>query len=165
MFEFKKWRSTTVADMKQIHDFAIKKMRIISNNICYGPMPEPDDEVEQHLTINNEGRVWFSGYTYGRGGERYEKVRSKNYRIEKAATDKLLEAIAAYFGNKYTKIFATDIGNWVMELTNTEGVTYKFGGSLCADFDYEGTDLSDLVRDIVGMDDLYFFDGNCKPER
>lgn len=51
-----------------------------------------------------------------------------------------------------------------MELTNTEGNTYKFRGSLCADFDYEGTDLSDLVRDTVGMDDLYVFDGNCKPD-
>ena len=49
-----------------------------------------------------------------------------------------------------------------MELTNTEGTVYKFRGSLCADFDYEGIDLSDLVRDTVGMDDLYVFDGNCK---
>ena len=38
----------------------LKKIRIVSNNICYGPMPDSDDEVEQHLTINDEGRVWFS---------------------------------------------------------------------------------------------------------
>lgn len=43
----------------------LKKVRIVSNHICYGPMPEPDEEVEQHLTINNEGRVWFSGYNFG----------------------------------------------------------------------------------------------------
>ena len=142
----------------------LKKMRIVSNNICYGPMPEPDEEVEQHLTINNEGRIWFSGYNFGCGGERYEKARSKNFKIDKSAADKLFGAIAAYFSNEYTEIFATDIGDWVMELTNTEGVTYKFRGSLCADFDYEGTDLSDLVRDTVGMDDLYVFDGNYKPD-
>ena len=140
----------------------LKKIRIVSNNICYGPMPDSDDEVEQHLTINDEGRVWFSGYNFGHGGERYEKARSKNFKIEKVATDRLLGAIAAYFGNEYDEIFATDIGNWEMELTNTEGTVYKFRGSLCADFDYEGIDLSDLVRDIVGMDDLYVFDGNCK---
>lgn len=35
-------------------------------------MPEPDEEVEQHLTINNEGRVWFSGYNFGCDGERYK---------------------------------------------------------------------------------------------
>lgn len=107
--------------------------------------------MEQHLTINDEGRVWFSGYNFGHNGERYEKACSKNFRIEKATTDRLLCAIAAYFGNEYDEIFATDIGNWEMELTNTEGTVYKFRGSLCADFDYEGIDLSDLVRDTVGM--------------
>lgn len=140
----------------------LKKMRIVSNNICYGPMPNPDEEVEQHLTIDDEGRVWFSGYSFDHGGENYEKARSKNFKIEKTDTDRLLGAIAAYFGNEYDEIFATDIGNWVMELTNTEGTVYKFRGSLCADFDYEGTDLSDLVRDIVDMDDLYVFDGKKK---
>jgi hypothetical protein len=142
----------------------LKKMRIVSNNISYGPLPELDEEVEQHITINDEGRVWFSGYNFGRTGEKYEKARSKNFKIKKASVEKLLNAITAYFGNEYIEIFATDIGDWVMELTNTEGVTYKFRGSLCADFDYEGTDLSDLVRDTVGMDDLYVFDGNCKPD-
>ena len=103
-----------------------------------------------------------NGNNYGHGGERYEKARGKNFKIDKTATDKLLNAIAGYFGNEYVEIFATDIGDWIMELTNTEGITYKFRGSLCADFDYEGTDLSDLVRDPVGMDDFYVFDGNCK---
>lgn len=122
------------------------------------------DEVEQHLTINDEGRIWFSGYNLGHSGERYEKARSKNFKIEKAATDRLLCAIAAYFGNEYDEIFATDIGNWKMELINTEGTVYKFRGSLCADFDYESIDLSDFVCDTVGMDDLYVFDGNCRPD-
>lgn len=142
----------------------LKKMRIVSNYICYGPMPEPDKEVVQHLTINDKGRVWFSGYNFGHGDGRYEKARSKSFKIEKANAGRLFDAIEAYFGKGYNEIFATDIGDWVMELTNTEGKTYKFRGSLCADFDYEGTNLSDLVRDTVGMDDLYVFDGNCKPD-
>ena len=142
----------------------LKKMQIISNNTCFGHMPEPNEEVEQHLIINNEGRVFFSGYKFGHSGEQYEKARSKTYKIDKSATDKLFDAITAYFGNEYIEIFATDIGDWVMELTNTEGVTYKFRGPLCADFDYDGIDLSDLVRDTVGMDDLYVFDGNYKSE-
>lgn len=33
----------------------IQKIRIISNNICYGPGPSPKDEVEQHLTISANG--------------------------------------------------------------------------------------------------------------
>jgi hypothetical protein len=142
----------------------LKKVHIVSNNICYGSMPQPDDEVEQHLTINDEGCVWFSGYNFGNAGEPYEKARTKNFKIEKASADKLLTALATYFGNEYSATFDTDIGDWVMEMTNTEGTIYKFRGSLCAHFNYEGTDLSDFVRDTVGMDDLYVFDGNHKPD-
>ena len=38
-----------------------------------------------------------------------------------------------------------------MELTNTEGTVYKFRGSLCADFDYEGIDLTLYVILLVWM--------------
>ncbi len=142
----------------------LRKMRIISNSICYGPCPEPEDEVEQHLTVNTDGRVWFSAYTFGDRSAKYTKSRTNNFSIGGIAATELLNKVAAYFSQEYIEVFATDIGNWVMELTNTEGKTYKFRGSLCANFDYEGTDLSDLVRDTVGMDDLYVFDGNCKPD-
>lgn len=43
----------------------IQKIRIISNNICYGPEPSQKDEVEQHLTISANGRVVLSRYNYG----------------------------------------------------------------------------------------------------
>ena len=66
----------------------LKKVRILSNNICYGSMPEPDDEVEQHLTINDKGYVWFSGYNFGNAGERCKKARTKNFKIEKALAGK-----------------------------------------------------------------------------
>lgn len=142
----------------------LKKIRIVSNNVCFSCMPEPDDEVEQHLTINNDGQVLFLGYNFGHNGIKHKKIRSKSFKIEKEDVKRLFRAIETYFNREYTEVFATDIGNWVMELTNTEGITYKFYGSLCAEFDYEGTDLSNLIREIVGMNDLYVFDGNAKPD-
>jgi len=35
----------------------IKSIRIDSENVCYGPEPDYNDEVFQHLTINAKGRV------------------------------------------------------------------------------------------------------------
>lgn len=142
-----------------------QKVRIVSNNICYGPPPEPDDEVEQHITINADGRVWFSAYNFGSGFGEHEKARSKIFKIEKATAAKVLSAIASYFGNGYMEWFATDIGDWNMEITNTEGAVYKFQGSLCCDIEVDGADLSDMIRDVLGMDDLDVFDGNHKPDR
>lgn len=73
-----------------------------------------------------------------------------------------MSVFTAYFGNEYIEVFATDVGNWEMELTNTDGKIYKFRGSLCSEFEIEGVDLSDLVRSSLNMPELYVFDGNSK---
>ena len=142
----------------------LKTIRISSNCLCYGPPPEPDDEVEQHITINSGGRVWFSAYNFGRECGKYEKARRTIFNIDKTAAEKLMNAFSAYFASGYDEVFATDIGRWEMELTNTEGKTYRYCGSLCAEFNYHGIDLSDMVRDTLRMYDLYVFDGNMKPD-
>lgn len=143
----------------------LKKIHIVSNRLGYGPCPEPDEEVEQHITLNSKGQVWFSSYIFGqRRDGRYEKARSQNLKIDKAASDKIFSAFAEYFSNGYDEVFATDIGNWNMELTNTAGKVYKFSGSLCSSFEVDGIDLSDLLRDSLKMPDLYAFDGNNKPD-
>lgn len=139
-----------------------QKVRIISNNICYGPQPKPEDEIEQHITINTEGRVWFSAYNFSSGFGEHEKARSKIYKIKKDIAAKVLNNIARYFSTEYIEVFATDIGEWVMEITNTEGEVYKYHGSLIADFEVDGVDLSDMVREALGMYDLYIFDHGLK---
>ena len=56
----------------------IKDMKLISNHICFGPCPGPDDEVEQHLSLFADGRVFFSGYVYGE----YIDIRYKRRELE-----------------------------------------------------------------------------------
>ena len=140
----------------------IKKIRIISNNLSFDKIPYPDDEVEQRLSINSEGRVYFSTYKFGSGEKSYPKKRSKIFKIEKDTSSKLLSVLAAYFSKRYDKTFTTDIGRWNIEITDIDGKVYKYNGSFDSDLEYEGIDLSDFLRDSLGMDDLYAFDGNYK---
>ena len=143
----------------------LKKIRIVSNRLGYGPCPEPDEEVEQHITLNSEGRVWFSAYVFGqRRDGHYEKARTQNLKVDKSVEERIISAFSEYFSNEYTEVFATDIGDWNMELTNTDGKTYQFRGSLCSEFIVQGVDLSDLLRNSLDMPDLYVFDGNNKPD-
>ena len=132
----------------------LRKFHLISNNICYGPMPAPDDEVEQHLTINDKGRVWFSAYNFGHHGK-FIKNRSKNFSVDKSAAERLLFAISENFskGNVIMKI--CDVGVWEIELTNSDGQNYFFSGSMG---DLE--DISEMVRETLGMKDLFVFDEN-----
>lgn len=62
----------------------LQKISIISNYLGYGPCTEPNEEVEQHIAINSEGRIWFSTYNFGhRRDGRHEKSRTKNFKVKK----------------------------------------------------------------------------------
>lgn len=126
-------------------------MHIVSNAISYDPCLEAEDEVEQHLTVNADGRVWFSASALGDKSGKYKKARSEDFSIEKSVASELLGKVLSYFSEGYDELFATDIGDWVMELTNTDGEIYKFRGSRCADFEVAGIDLFDLIRDTLDM--------------
>ena len=142
-----------------------KKMRIVSNNTCFGLHSEPTDEIEQHLTISNDGRVWFSAYAFGEEKDKYTKVRGRNFSIDRNTAQKMLNKVANYFQNEYTETLATDIGDWFLELTNNDGTICKFRGSLWDRFYYEDESLSDVVRETLGMDGLYVFDGKSNQNK
>ena len=44
-------------------------------------------------------------------------------------------------------------------------IIFLIKGAPCADFDWNGNDLSDLIRDELQMPNLYVFDGNNKPDK
>lgn len=142
----------------------VKRIKIRSNRIGFEPTPEPDEEVEQHLTIHRDGRVLFVGYCYGKQGKCNQKARSKLWKIDQLKIERLFEAIETCFSSGFIEIFAKDTGLWKMDIIDMKGERYPFLGSLCDRFDYEGTDLSDMIREILGMDDLYVFDGNNGPD-
>lgn len=51
----------------------VTRIKLISNNICYGPRPEEDDEVEQHITICSDDEPYFMGFS--------ENGRSRDFQI------------------------------------------------------------------------------------
>lgn len=141
-----------------------KKVFIKSNNIGFGMRPMFIKEVEQHLTINDDGQVSIIRYAYGQGIER-EILSTKNFTINTEEAKRILNAIAKYFSQPYSITYATDTGIWEMELTNTNDDIYTFNGSLCEEHEVDGIDLSDLIRESLGIDELLVFDGNNPPDK
>lgn len=143
----------------------LKKVSIVSKKYLYGRLAEMEgEEVEQRITINDKGGVWFYSYNYVNTEEEREKVITKIFRIEKASADRLLNAISYNFRNGFDNFFPSDFGIWEMELTNTDGTTYNYMNQLGADLYYEGTSISELIRDSLDMDGLFVFDGECSPD-
>lgn len=141
----------------------IKGMKLISNQICYGPRPEPGDEVEQHLSLFADGRVFFSGYGYGNYGEKkYKRNRSRQFKISQPEAVYVLSHVAMYFSREFPLDFATDVGDWKLELVNAEGKTFVYQGSLYKELMINGVGLSYLLRKYLKMTDLFAFDGDAR---
>ena len=134
----------------------LKRIQITSDGVCYGPAPEPDEEVEQRLVIHRDGRVWFTAYNFG-SGMKYTTGRKKQFKIPKENMEKLFVVFEKYFGNDPLIEQACDAGLWDVVLTDTDGKTAKFTGSMVGGYEIDGINLSVLAREILPIDDLWMF--------
>lgn len=135
----------------------IQTVRIISNNICFGPEPLPDDEVEQHLTISASGRIWFTGYKYGNGFGQFEISRKQQFNIGKSAVKEILELFSQYIESDQLTYYATDIG--------TRRIKITFHSRDPLDFSYDvafeiikslGGDLESTAKKVAASFDYIF---------
>ena len=164
-------RLKELTELKELKDFQrpllkgrARKINLVSYGMGYGPLPMPEDEVEQHLTVYEDGRVWFSAYQFG-NGHPYIRGRRKQFKLQKGQADRIFAAYNQFFSTNYNEIFATDIGYWELTLTNMEGSKFRFNGSLIADFEVNGEDLSEIMREELRIENLWIFDGDTKPDR
>ena len=146
-----------------VFEGTMQKIRIKSNCICYGPRPEPDDEVEQHLTVTADRKVYFSSYCWGDGG-RYKKAREQNFKIHSDTISYILKIVGDYFSKENEMYFATDIGSWEIDMFNTNGKSFRFAGSLCPGVS-ELDNISSIMRHNLDMPDLLVFDGDSHQDR
>ena len=149
--------------MSEERNPAIIKIQISSNNICYGPCPQSEDEVEQKLSIDKDGQVRIFRYAYGDGVNKL--ISHERLSIGKDKADNIFDAIIRRFYQDYEEVTATDVGSWEMTVFDDKGSADEFFGSLIAtDHNYaEGESISDIIRKSIGKDDLFVFDGN--PDR
>ena len=140
----------------------VKKVKIHSNDICFGYCPKEDDEIEQHLTITEDGRVWLTRYAIKENLNfaDYKKTEQKQFRIEPEKAKFLLSKFTQYFRDEYEMSFATDVGSFEMWIDDDEGKKAYFIGPLISEFVVDGYDLSQLVRDTLNDQSLLVFDGN-----
>ena len=135
---------------------------------------EPCDEL-----INVEGETRQYLYLRGKGEIRFlgdsdidcRTVRSESKCVSKVEEKRLMKAVAASFDkNHYSQLitYCGPRGNWELTLTNTKGETYRYKRELIADFHNQKTNLfvlSDKMRKLFLIANLYVFDGNSRHSR
>lgn len=140
----------------------VKKIKIHSNNMGYGFLPREGTEVEQHLTITDDGRVWLTRYAISEdlNFAKLTKTEQRQFKISSDKAKFLLDKYTKYFRDEYEISFATDVGSFEMQITDDEGKTAYFIGPLICEFEVDGYDLSQLTRDTVEDQTLFVFDNN-----
>ena len=147
----------------ELFEGQIKGMKLISNRLCFGPQPKPKDEIEQHLSLYSDGRVFFSGYVFGNNYEvKYQRSRGKQFKIPALVMTYLLSHVAMYFSKDFPLDLVMDVGDWTLELINTDGKSFKYTGALFSDLELDNVGLSSLIRKYLGMSDLLVFDGDAR---
>lgn len=150
-----------MAENKAIHDFTkLQKIQLTSNSIGYGPWPDPDEEVEQRLTITANGRIWLSRYRFGSVRGKYELIEKLSYSISKDTVKEIMAAVGEFFSGENEIHDVTDVGMWIIALTNTDGRIFETYGPLCYDLQTAAGGLSEIIRSKLGRSDLFVFDGN-----
>lgn len=137
----------------------LKKFILTSNVFSYGPYPKEGEEVQQKLSISDNGSIWLTRYTFSRkdNNTHYkskEKIPS-NPETNKRILDSIRDALEKY---EYDPVL--DAGYWNIVVTNTNGKTIKLSGSL---FPYSLSEISDYIRKQLNRNDLFLFDGD--PDR
>lgn len=151
-------------------DFIVRKKRlqkaqIISDLLCYGPCPEPEDAIEQRITISATGKVWFTEYLFGEiGCEKKPIGRKLQFSIGKEKAMAILSKIANYLEEEPMLIRCTDIGDWTLIATDVSGDVYQMSCSLCGGVVVDEVDLTDFIREQIPIEDLAVFGGGSEEE-
>ena len=141
----------------------MKKVQIISNSICYGPAPRPNSEIEQRLTINDRGQVWFSRYRYGNGEERYPLIGKEYMRIAKEDAEEILN-LASEMTMLGDDLFVTDTGEWEMIVTDSDSFTTRKAGPLIRTNSEPQQKFCNIIRKTLNRKGLFLLDGNWEDE-
>ena len=97
------------------------------------------------------------------GFDNYKKGRTFQKSIGKENAEKLISLI-----DEYTKtgpiIMATDCGSWDLKITNKDKTSVSFFGPLIDEIYVREIPISKAIREIIGIDDMFLFDGNYSYE-
>lgn len=145
---------------------SLKMVQLISNNRSSGKRPTVNEQIEQQVTIRDDGTTSLSVADYQADPRGHKVIRTMpNISMPREDADRILHWIAANFRYAYAGsgrdfVLRAEPGMWKLILTDTEGRTYTTAGPLGSHFPAGGADLSDQIRSALENYDLLLFDGN-----
>ena len=139
-------------------DSAPESVRIISRMMIPSGRTENEAETKQQLSIAREGKVSLICWQYI-AAQRKEKIAErKTVHITKEQAELLLAAISGCFAKEGFEMIGLDEAQYEITLISQNKREYKTKGLLNEE-DADLSDLSEMIREILHLDELSLFDG------
>ena len=142
----------------------VKNIKLISNALCYGPAPNPDEEVEQRLTINRSGRVWFSATDFQNYLSNEKVTRRCQIGMNRWHAQYLLDLV----DHLDQPEMVTDCGSFILKIRYEDEHTKEIFGTLVGDatatINGMQIPLAKLIRRIVPIEGLFGFDSDMEED-
>lgn len=152
------------ADCSFAFDGNLFKMRLVSNTINEQHLPDKGDIVEEEIIMDYDGWISHNLYEYNGNLVKYDFASSTKYQIDRQLCINTLNEIADFFRRDFTQVHNNNCGDWMLELTNFDGVVFTYKGSLCVNCLSDHNKLSQLLRKTFNAATLLAFDGNRRYE-
>jgi hypothetical protein len=136
----------------------LKKVKIVSHLVVFGPPPKPGSPIEQQLAIAYTGYVRFREKVAGESMDDFEKPgRNLKCTIEKDRAVRILSYLADFAASGGPDGFVTDVGTWELTARWQDGSEEKLTGSRIGNFSVRGMDLNRLIRKEIPIKKLAVF--------
>lgn len=139
----------------------LQRMQLLSQydpSHCYWDSPK---EVSQKLIIQRSGQISLHAKTAGKKPQETPPGRRLSFSADQTAIHTLLQKVAEQYSVLPTFSCALDGGGWELELTNTNGRSFLYSGSIPSSSLFP---LSGLIRQTLEIDSLFLFDGYAHPQ-
>ena len=139
------------------------KLQLVSFRRLSLPSVE-DDEVEQHITLNDRGMAYVSVFSRDEQWNK-EPVSKKTVGVGRIRAVEMLEAFASVFSFTEVDDMVSFDASWALVLTDRNGKKYKYASSMVP---YgilpDLTSLSEDMRTLLSDPSLMVLDGECGPD-
>lgn len=162
--ENRKWFSLAFHQLAHLLDyeaevFSGKLCRLeLSTSLPFHFEEVDNKEIMQSFTLDRDGNFSLSGYRVNPNGDQPIKNRAAEFKLQKRAVEEIFNALEDHFKDGYRNDDDTTDGYYDLYLYNEEDEQFTYSDSLSLEEDMRY--LSNLIRENVGMEDLFAFDGN-----
>ena len=150
-------------DFRNTHKYGTLQMIQLATEKSHNIMCDEKEDIKQTLTVSADGSCTLSRFSFEKEAQMIRMTEKQSFTLADETVKSVFEEIVFFLLDEEEKPSDTpDIGTWEMVLTNTDGNIFIFRGTTLSAAVNNTAKYSCRLREVIGINDLFLFDGNKK---